>query len=588
MKHRRPQVRLSFQFLFCLLVSGTAFGQSGNYDWTSQNLNIQNSRFAELDQINKSNVTNLTESWTYSPGPQDSILQVTPLVANGVMYLHSANTMFALNAASGEELWRRPLDRGPAGGPVRGSTYAEGRIYAYRGADLYAFDAETGAEIRSFGETGFVQVVTDALRHKYPDVYPSNTDPINLGYRLTTPPTVHEGKMYVAAALSEGHIPGGLVIRIDAITGTVEWVFNTVPQVPSDSGWEIARDTWGTGQRAGGGVWTPPAIDREFGLVYVNAGNPSPDYDGSARVGANLFTNATVALDINTGQLAWYFQAVHHDLWDWDHVTGPLLFDVTNEEGEIVKGVAAGGKNCLFYMWHRETGEPLFPMPETAMPTETDVPGEVVYPTQPIPHNARGIPMDPLCATYIPFDDPELAARSKQIYTPYSLTEPYIVAHGGSSFGSASFSPRTQLVYITGKNGAISLTVRPVGDSLTPGPDSRGHTENYASLDRVSEAYPASTTVSAYSPIDGEKVWQAELPAQSAIGASGNLVTAGDLIFQGLESGAFHALDAENGETLFVYQTSRSIRSSPLTYAVEGRQYISVVSTNTVVTLTLP
>ena len=588
MKHRRPQVRLSFQFLFCLLVSGTAFGQSGNYDWTSQNLNIQNSRFAELDQINKSNVTNLTESWTYSPGPQDSILQVTPLVANGVMYLHSANTMFALNAASGEELWRRPLDRGPAGGPVRGSTYAEGRIYAYRGADLYAFDAETGAEIRSFGETGFVQVVTDALRHKYPDVYPSNTDPINLGYRLTTPPTVHEGKMYVAAALSEGHIPGGLVIRIDAITGTVEWVFNTVPQVPSDSGWEIARDTWGTGQRAGGGVWTPPAIDTEFGLVYVNAGNPSPDYDGSARVGANLFTNATVALDINTGQLAWYFQAVHHDLWDWDHVTGPLLFDVTNEEGEIVKGVAAGGKNCLFYMWHRETGEPLFPMPETAMPTETDVPGEVVYPTQPIPHNARGIPMDPLCATYIPFDDPELAARSKQIYTPYSLTDPYIVAHGGSSFGSASFSPRTQLVYITGKNGAISLTVRPVGDSLTPGPDGRGHTENYASLDRVSEAYPASTTVSAYSPIDGEQVWQAELPAQSAIGASGNLVTAGDLIFQGLESGAFHALDAENGETLFVYQTSRSIRSSPLTYAVEGRQYISVVSTNTVVTLTLP
>ena len=588
MKHRRPQVRLSFQFLFCLLVSGTAFGQSGNYDWTSQNLNIQNSRFAELDQINKSNVTNLTESWTYSPGPQDSILQVTPLVANGVMYLHSANTMFALNAASGEELWRRPLDRGPAGGPVRGSTYAEGRIYAYRGADLYAFDAETGAEIRSFGETGFVQVVTDALRHKYPDVYPSNTDPINLGYRLTTPPTVHEGKMYVAAALSEGHIPGGLVIRIDAITGTVEWVFNTVPQVPSDSGWEIARDTWGTGQRAGGGVWTPPAIDTEFGLVYVNAGNPSPDYDGSARVGANLFTNATVALDINTGELAWYFQAVHHDLWDWDHVTGPLLFDVTNEEGEIVKGVAAGGKNCLFYMWHRETGEPLFPMPETAMPTETDVPGEVVYPTQPIPHNARGIPMDPLCATYIPFDDPELAARSKQIYTPYSLTEPYIVAHGGSSFGSASFSPRTQLVYITGKNGAISLTVRPVGDSLTPGPDSRGHTENYASLDRVSEAYPASTTVSSYSPIYGEQVWQAELPAQSSIIASGNLVTAGDLIFQGLESGAFHALDAENGETLFVYQTSRSIRSSPLTYAVEGRQYISVVSTNTVVTLTLP
>ena len=196
--------------------------------------------------------------------------------------------------------------------------------------------------------------------------------------------------------------------------------------------------------------------------------------------------------------------------------------------------------------------------------------------------------MDPLCATFIPFDDQELAARSKQIYTPYSLTEPYIVAHGGSSFGSASFSPRTQLVYITGKNGAISLTVQPVGDSLTPGPDSRGHTENYAALDRVSEAYPPSLTVSAYSPVDGEQVWQTELPAQSGIGASGNLVTAGDLVFQGLENGEFHALDAETGAALFKYQTPRTVRASPLTYSVKEKQFVSVVSTNTVITLTLP
>ena len=574
-------------FVWMSALSITAPAQEESYNWPSQNLNTHNSRYAELDQINRSNVSSLTESWTFSPGPQDSITQVTPLVANGVMYLHSANTMFALNAISGEELWRRPLDAGLAGGPVRGSTYADGRIYAYRGADLYAFDAETGEALRSFGETGVVQVVTDALNYKYPDVYPNTTDPINLGYRLTTPPSVHNGKMYVAAALSEGHIPGGLVIRIDAMSGAVEWVFNTVPQTPRDSGWEIARDTWGVGQRAGGGVWTPPAIDAELGLVYINAGNPSPDYDGSARVGANLFTNATVALHIDTGELAWYFQAVHHDLWDWDHVTGPLLFDVENDAGEIINGVAAGGKNCLFYMWDRETGKPLFPMPETAMPTATDVPGEVVYPTQPIPHTARGVPMDPLCATFIPFENPELAARSKQIYTPYSLTEPHIVAHGGASFGSASFSPRTQLVYITGKNGAISLNVEPVGDSLTPGPDSRGHSENYSSLDRISEGYPPSTTVSAYSPLDGEQVWQTELPAQSAIGASGNLVTAGDLVFQGLENGDFHALDAESGLSLFYYNTPRTIRASPLTFAVDGKQYVSVVSTNTVVTMSL-
>ena len=106
--------------------------------------------------------------------------------------------------------------------------------------------------------------------------------------------------------------------------------------------------------------------------MYVNAGNPSPDYDGSARVGANLFTNATIALDINTGELAWYFRAVHHDLWDWDHVTGPLLFDVENDEGNIVKGVAAGGRIASFICGTEKPKDPLFPMPETAMPTTTD------------------------------------------------------------------------------------------------------------------------------------------------------------------------------------------------------------------------
>ncbi|MGE4631399.1 MAG: PQQ-binding-like beta-propeller repeat protein, partial [Pseudohongiellaceae bacterium] len=192
--------------LLLLLVTSPSLldAQSGSYDWPSQNLNIHNSRYAELDQINKSNVEQLLEAWTFSPGPQDDITQATPLVVSGVMFLHSRNTMFALDATSGEELWRRPLDAGSAGGPVRGSTYSEGRVYAYRGADLYAFDAGNGEVIRSFGDTGVLKVVAEALNFKYPDVYSVNTDPISLGYRLTTPPTIHDGKMYVAAALSEG------------------------------------------------------------------------------------------------------------------------------------------------------------------------------------------------------------------------------------------------------------------------------------------------------------------------------------------------------------------------------------------------
>ncbi|MBM40628.1 MAG: hypothetical protein CL483_01730 [Acidobacteria bacterium] len=560
-----------------------------NLDWSSQNLNLDNNRFASVDEVDRGNVDRLVESWSYEVGPTDNISQTTPVVIDGIMYLHSRSTLFALDATTGEELWQAVLDAGdPGGSPVRGPTFADGNVYAYRGADLYAMNGRTGEPVETFGDGGVLPVVSAALQAKYPDDFPPNLDPVSIGYRITTPPAYHDSTMYVAAALSEGHIPGGLVIATDSDTGAVKWVFNTIPQGPQDSGWEIARDTWGDGARAGGGIWTQPAVDTDLGLVYVNAGNPSPDYDGSARHGINLFTNATIALDLETGELRWYYQAVHHDLWDWDHVTGPVLFDVPDPEGGILKGVAAAGKNCLFYMWDRETGEPLHPMVETIVPTETDVPGEQAWPTQPIPYNAAGVPMTPLCATFVDLEDPEQMARSSQLYSPYWISKEVIVPHGGSSFGSPSFSPNTGLVYVTGKNGAIALVVKPVGDSLEPGPDSRGHTDSYETIDRIMEGFPPEVTVSAYDPLTGEQTWQAILPAETAIGASGNLVTAGDLVFQGVEDGGFYALDARTGDELFEYEAPRPIRSSPMTYQVNGKQYVTVVATNTVITLALP
>ena len=574
--------------VLCAALPFVLSGQGGSTDWTSQNIDLHNRRFSPLDEVNTGNVGDLDVAWTFETDATDNISQATPVVVDGVMYLHSRSTLFALDASTGAPIWTAPMAEGAEGvGPVRGPTYANGRIYAYRGATLYAMDAKTGRPIESFGDAGVLSVVADALAAKYPDTFPPTTDPVSIGYRLTTPPAHHDDTLYVAAALSEGHIPGGLVMAIDAATGAIKWVFNTVPQRPQDEGWEIARETWGDGARAGGGIWTQPAIDAELGMVYVNAGNPSPDYDGSARHGTNLFTNATIALDMETGALEWYFQAVHHDLWDWDHVTGPVLFDITRD-GRTVKGLGAAGKNCLIYFWDRETGEPLNPMVETIVPTETDVPGEEVWPTQPIPYNARGVPMTPLCATFVDLDDPELARWARPLYTPYSTSEPVIVAHGGSSFGSPAFSPRTELVYVTGKNGAISLTVNPVGDTLEPGPDSRGHTESFDELDRISPAYSPRVTVSAYDPVTGEQVWQQELPAASSIGASGNLVTAGDLVFQGTGMGTFVAFDARTGETRFTYDAPRPIRASPITYAVNGRQHVTVVATNSVLTFRLP
>ncbi|MEE2964278.1 MAG: PQQ-binding-like beta-propeller repeat protein [Acidobacteriota bacterium] len=557
---------------------------SAQTNWASHNLDLHNQRFADLDQINTDTVGQLQPRWSFVVPAGLNVAQVTPLVVDGLMYFHAGATVLALNAVTGEEVWTLEVD-GLSGGVVRGPLYADGKIYTYHGDQLVATDAKSGELIESFGDGGVLPVFGLALETKYPDVYPPGFDASTLNYRMNSSPTYHDNTLFAASAISEGNIPGGLVVAADATTGAIKWVFNTIPQGPQDEGWELADPTWGDGKRVGAGIWTQPAIDVELGLLYFNTANPNPPYDGSARPGANLFTNSTIALDLETGALRWHYQSIHHDLWDWDNITGPVLFDVTHN-GETIKGVGAAGKNCLLYLWHRETGEPINPMVETLVPTDTNVPGEVVYPTQPIPHNARGVPMTPFCATYLDLDDPELQKQARQMYTPYSTDEHYIVAHGGSSFGSPAFSPRTGLLYVTGKNAGVSLLVKPLGDSLKLG-EGGGHQKNFTEIDRI-PSYPPTTTLTAYEPATGADAWQQVLPAVTFGASSGSVATAGDLIFQGTEDGGFYAFHAATGEQLFHYQAPRTIRSSPLTYEVNGTQYVAVVATNTVMAFALP
>ena len=342
-----------------------------------------------------------------------------------------------------------------------------------------------------------------ALRFKYPEKDA-------LGYQVASPPAYLDGTLYFGLAQSEGHIPGGLVVAVNSATGAVKWVFNTVPQRPADEGWEIAKDTWQGGARAGGGMWTQPAIDPELGLLYVNAGNPSPDYDGSARKGVNLFTNSIVALRLSDGKLAWHYQAIHHDLWDWDLVSGPVLFDVT-VNGRTIKGVASAGKNCLLYMWNRETGQPIHPIVETAVPTRDRRAGrgslagaaDALYGQR---RADAAVLRDLSRSSPIPRGR---SGRGRCITRTRSKSS-FIVSHGGSSFGSPAFSPRTGLLYVTGKNAAISFTVRPVGDTLRPSREPVGHSRSSPTgrSGRRTSVYADTETVTAYEPATGELVWQ--------------------------------------------------------------------------------
>jgi len=310
----------------------------------------------------------------------------------------------------------------------------------------------------------------------------------------------------------------------------------------------------------------------------------SPDFDGSARLGENLFTNSTIALNLATGKLAWYYQTIHHDIWDWDLVSGPILFDV-QAGGRTIKAIASPGKTCYLYIWDRQTGKPINPMVETVVPTHTDVPGDQVWPTQPIPYTAQGIPQQPFCTIYPQVEDPELAKRVRPIFHPYLVNEFVITSPGnvgGANFGPPSFSPRTGFVYATGKNDAWSIKVKPVGDSIKSGKPAVGFIENIG--ERGPIGMKPNQTVAAYNPATGERTWYVDLPGTTN---AGNFVSAGDIVFQAVGTD-FYGLDARTGKQVFKATLPAPARASAVSYQSGGRQYIAIAATRAVVGYGLP
>jgi glucose dehydrogenase len=563
------------------------------FDWPLHSLDLSNSRYGAIDTINASNASQLKLAWSFEAGTQINSGQMTPLVVDGVMFFNIGATLMALDAGTGAPIWTfqgnlSAFTEYPDkyfAGRGRGPAYGEGHIYAIGESVLYAVNAKTGKLLESFGDGGLLPVVNRALQFKYPKKYRSDVDSLAMGYLLTGPPTYHGGTLYVPVANGDNHITGGLMIALDARTGAIKWVFSTIPQGSEEEGWGIAKDTWRGGARVGGGIWTQPAIDPDLGLIYFNAANPSPAYDGSARKGMNLFTNSTIALHLATGKLAWHFQTIHHDIWDLDFVNGPLLFDVP-VDGRVVKGIAAAGKTCYLYVWNRKTGEPINPVIETLVPIVTDLPGEEVWPTQPIPYTSTGVPQQPFCATLPTVKDPKLAKHVRPMFTPLSSKEFLIIspgAAGGAGYGAPSYSAKTGLIYVSGKNTAGSSRIQLIGDSGRTGPgfhpfyDSRGK-EGPTGMKQTG-------TLTAMNPVTGLQAWQQVLPTMLN---GGNLVTSGDVVFQSTSDGHFYGFDARTGKEFFKFDGSNGIRADPITYQVGGKQSVVVVASHRILAFGLP
>lgn len=568
---------------------------STSAEWRLNGGDLANSRYSTLDQINTLNVKSMNVRWiqqitaggTADFGPR---FETVPIVVNGVMYVTTMpGNVFALDASNGQRIWQftLPQDKLSHNNRItnRGVVYGDGKIYVAAGGRIWSLDATTGTPDTAFGGGDGIPIIFNAIKDRYPTVTPATTN--TFGFDSTIAPQYFNGVVFLTTIHSENYVPGGYVIAIDGKNGNILWKFNTVPQDAKDEGFAIAGPTWVGGVRNGGGIWGTPTIDPDLGSIYVSCGNPTPDVDGSARKGINLFTNSIVALDVKTGKLKWYFQQMHHEIWDYDSSAPTILFE-TKVGGQVVKGVAQASKNTHVYILNRETGKPINPIIEVPVSIVTDVPGEQVWPTQPIPYTAFGSPQEPF-VPLIPLRlQPELQDRVVPHLTPPLVDHSTIrqpATAGGSLYGQPGFSPKTGLLYVPGNDRITQLRVGPVGATLKPGQSSFGSQAATPIPGGGSLIQSERGTLTAYNPSTSELVWQARLPGMMAAGVC---VTAGNLVFGGDGFGNFYGFNATTGEQLFTFLTGNRVAAPPITYLLNGEQYVTVAAGDIILTFALP
>ncbi|PLW68796.1 pyrroloquinoline quinone-dependent dehydrogenase [Pseudohalioglobus lutimaris] len=439
-----------------LLTLGSVASATDFYGWQTYGGDDGNTHYSELDQVNEGNVGQLTVAWRYesakgAPLPATSELQVNPVIVDNVLYgRNPLYNVFALDAASGKELWsyNPPLTHVGLSN-MRGITYWQGevgkRVLFTTGHYLMALDALTGKPIKSFGENGRVDLRLGLGR-----------DPQKVSINAPSPGVIFDDLIIMGSAVAEsaGAAPGD-IRAYSTIDGSLAWTFHTIPH-PGETGHETwpAR-AWETA--GGANAWAGMSVDRERGVVYVPTGSPTPDFDGSGRVGANLFGNTIIALDARSGKRLWHFQTVHHDLWDRDLSSAPTLATVTTQDGKR-DVLAQASKQGVLYLLDRDTGKPVFPIEEVPVPA-SNVPGEVAYPTQPMvtlpePFTRQTFSADdlsqinPRTYAYVKkqLEDAEEFAYMRPPGLKKSVLFPGF--YGGGNWGGGAFDPQSNLYYI--------------------------------------------------------------------------------------------------------------------------------------------
>lgn len=439
-------------------------------EWRSYGGDAGNTHYSSLEHVNRSNVGELTLAWRYAsaagaPLPHSSELQVNPIVVDGVLYgRNPLYNVFAIDAATGRERWTFTPGEEHAGmSNMRGVTFWQAgddrRILFTTGHYLMALDANNGKLIPGFGAQGRVDL-REGLGRK----------PEQVSINAPSPGVIFDNLIIMGSAVTEtaGSAPGD-IRAYDVRSGELVWTFRTIPAAG-----EFGADTWPEGARdnsGGANAWAGMSVDPTREVVYVPTGSPAPDFDGSARAGDNLFGNTLLALDARTGKRLWHFQTVHHDLWDRDLSSAPTLVTVT-EDGKSRDLVAQAAKEGVVYLFDRDSGEPVFPIEEVAVP-KSDIPGVYSAATQP-----RVTLPEPFARQHMTVDDltdlsPEANAAARKVWDeahelaylrPAGLRKTLLLPgfYGGANWGGGAFDPETNLYYINATNAPNILQMEAV------------------------------------------------------------------------------------------------------------------------------
>jgi PQQ-dependent dehydrogenase (methanol/ethanol family) len=494
-------------------------------NWLTYWGDYQGTHYSPLDSITPANAGSLASKWTFQFGTGNN--ETVPIVADGLMFVTGPlNNAEALDARTGQAIWRytRRLPQVAERCTVmanRGLAILGDRLYmATLDAHLVSLDAKTGS------------VIWDVP-----------VDDYKKGYSITHAPLAIDGKIIVGITAGECALQGFLD-AYDAATGKRLWRLFTVAQKG-----DPARATWSGDSAEFGGspTWATGTYDPETDTLFWPTGNPGPDYDGSIRRGANLYSCSVLAIDPNTGKMKWYFQFTPHDTHDWDATETPVLIDAMFR-GQKRKLLIQANRNAFYYVLDRETGQFLT---GKAFARQTWAKGL----------DDQGHPV------VIPGSD----TTAEGSYVCPDAT-------GATNWAAPSYDPRTNLFFVAVREACATFTSK----TREPRPGT-GYTGTGQKDD---EAIGARGAIRALDPATGDTRWN--FPIYEGSSAAGVLGTAGGVVFASSRDGYLIALNATNGKPLWRYQTGSNIKSSPMSYAVDGKQYVAVASGSTLIVFALP